>query len=85
MPGGIGAYTDSRGAPGIRKEIADYLTQRDGFPSDPEVSARPNAHWATAVWTRHHQPESSQHYCLSHLASLLLLLSLSIVALRGTL
>ena len=37
MPGGIGAYTDSRGAPGIRQEIADYLTQRDGFPSDPEV------------------------------------------------
>ena len=37
MPGGIGAYTDSRGAPGIRQEIADYLTERDGFPSDPEV------------------------------------------------
>ena len=37
MPGGIGAYTDSRGAPGIRQEIANYLTERDGFPSDPEV------------------------------------------------
>ncbi len=37
MPGGIGAYTDSRGAPGIRQEIADYLTQRDGFAADPEV------------------------------------------------
>ena len=37
MPGGIGAYTDSRGAPGIRQEIANYLTQRDGFAADPEV------------------------------------------------
>lgn len=36
MPGGIGAYSDSRGVPGIRKEVAEFIAARDGHPSDPD-------------------------------------------------
>eukprot|EP00891_Asterochloris_glomerata_P002765 jgi/Astpho2/2765/Aster-00940 len=36
IPGGVGAYTDSRGAPGIRQEIADFIERRDGVPSNPD-------------------------------------------------
>nr|GFD08091.1 glutamate--glyoxylate aminotransferase 2-like [Tanacetum cinerariifolium] len=32
-----GAYSDSRGLPGIRKEVADFIGRRDGYPSDPEL------------------------------------------------
>jgi hypothetical protein len=39
FPGGIGAYSDSRGAEGVRREIAAYIEKRDGVPSDPDVSA----------------------------------------------
>ncbi|XP_047318808.1 glutamate--glyoxylate aminotransferase 2 [Impatiens glandulifera] len=35
--GGLGAYSDSRGLPGIRKEVADFIERRDGHPSDPEL------------------------------------------------
>ncbi|CAN1838702.1 Glutamate--glyoxylate aminotransferase 2 [Linum perenne] len=35
--GGLGAYSDSRGMPGVRKEVADFLLKRDGYPSDPEL------------------------------------------------
>ncbi|CAI0463533.1 unnamed protein product [Linum tenue] len=35
--GGLGAYSDSRGIPGVRKEVADFLLRRDGYPSDPEL------------------------------------------------
>ncbi|KAM7251602.1 hypothetical protein ACFE04_023485 [Oxalis oulophora] len=35
--GGLGAYSDSRGLPGIRKEVADFIERRDGYPSDPEL------------------------------------------------
>ncbi|BBN09233.1 alanine transaminase [Marchantia polymorpha subsp. ruderalis] len=35
--GGVGAYSDSRGLPGVRKEIAEFIQERDGFPSDPEL------------------------------------------------
>jgi len=31
--GGIGAYSDSRGAEGVRKEVARYIEQRDGMPA----------------------------------------------------
>ena len=35
FPGGVGAYSDSRGAPGIREEVAAFITKRDGgVPSD---------------------------------------------------
>ena len=27
-----GAYSDSRGLPGIRKEIAEFIERRDGYP-----------------------------------------------------
>ncbi len=37
LPGGVGAYQDSRGSPAIRQEIADFLQQRDGYPANPEV------------------------------------------------
>ncbi|KAF8378242.1 hypothetical protein HHK36_029581 [Tetracentron sinense] len=32
--GGLGAYSDSRGLPGIRKEVAEFIERRDG---DPEL------------------------------------------------
>lgn len=35
--GGLGAYSDSRGIPGIRKEVAEFIERRDGYPSDPEL------------------------------------------------
>jgi glutamate--glyoxylate aminotransferase len=34
--GALGAYTDSRGAPGIRKEVAEYIERRDGVPANPD-------------------------------------------------
>lgn len=37
MPGGIGAYSDSRGVSGIRKEVADFITRRDSHPADPDL------------------------------------------------
>ncbi|KAE8648708.1 hypothetical protein Csa_008240 [Cucumis sativus] len=37
IPGGLGAYSDSRGIPAIRKEVADFIGRRDGYPSDPEL------------------------------------------------
>jgi len=33
IPGGIGAYSDSRGALGIRQEVAKYIQERDGLPT----------------------------------------------------
>ncbi|KAJ8438531.1 hypothetical protein Cgig2_024620 [Carnegiea gigantea] len=35
--GGLGAYSDSRGLIGIRKEIAEFIGRRDGYPSDSEL------------------------------------------------
>ncbi|MED6194652.1 Glutamate--glyoxylate aminotransferase 2 [Stylosanthes scabra] len=35
--GGLGAYSDSRGIPGVRKEVAEFIQRRDGYPSDPEL------------------------------------------------
>ncbi|GMH20743.1 hypothetical protein Nepgr_022585 [Nepenthes gracilis] len=35
--GGLGAYTDSRGIHGIRKEVAEFIERRDGYPSNPEL------------------------------------------------
>eukprot|EP00884_Botryococcus_braunii_P023360 jgi/Botrbrau1/9708/Bobra.0388s0003.1 len=37
FPGGVGAYSDSRGAEGVRREVAAYIQKRDGFPSDPDA------------------------------------------------
>ncbi|XP_050947173.1 glutamate--glyoxylate aminotransferase 2 [Cucumis melo] len=37
IPGGLVAYSDSRGIPAIRKEVADFIGRRDGYPSDPEL------------------------------------------------
>ena len=34
--GAVGAYTDSRGAAGVRKEVADFIAKRDGYPSNPD-------------------------------------------------
>jgi len=37
IPGGIGAYSDSRGALGIRKEVAQFIADRDGVaPTNPD-------------------------------------------------
>ena len=35
--GGIGAYTDSRGNPLVREEVAKFIEERDGVKSNPEV------------------------------------------------
>ncbi|OSX58148.1 hypothetical protein POSPLADRAFT_1185013 [Postia placenta MAD-698-R-SB12] len=34
--GSIGAYSHSKGIPLIRKHVAQFIEERDGFPSDPE-------------------------------------------------
>lgn len=36
LPHGTGAYTQSAGMPFIRQAVADFITKRDGIPSDPE-------------------------------------------------
>ena len=28
----LGAYSDSRGIPGVRKEVAEFIERRDGYP-----------------------------------------------------
>jgi len=33
--GGIGAYSHSQGIPFVRNEISDFISRRDGYPSDP--------------------------------------------------
>lgn len=33
---GVGAYSDSRGYPWLRKEIAEFIERRDGHPSNPD-------------------------------------------------
>ncbi|KAH0163347.1 PLP-dependent transferase, partial [Aureobasidium melanogenum] len=32
----VGAYSASKGAPGIRRSVANFIEKRDGFPADPE-------------------------------------------------
>lgn len=34
--GSVGAYSHSKGAPLIRKHVAKFIEDRDGYPSDPE-------------------------------------------------
>lgn len=29
---GVGAYSDSRGVPGVRQEVARFIEERDGYP-----------------------------------------------------
>ncbi|KAK9906640.1 hypothetical protein WJX75_005366 [Coccomyxa subellipsoidea] len=36
IPGGTGAYSDSRGAMVLRKDIAKGIEERDGYPCDPD-------------------------------------------------
>jgi glutamate--glyoxylate aminotransferase len=36
LKGGLGAYSDSKGNPYIRQEIANFITKQSGQPSDPE-------------------------------------------------
>ena len=31
----LGAYTESQGIISIREDVANYIQQRDGYPSDP--------------------------------------------------
>jgi hypothetical protein len=38
--GGVGAYSDSRGNPLVREEVAKFIEERDGVKSNPNVSAR---------------------------------------------
>jgi aspartate/methionine/tyrosine aminotransferase len=53
--GGVGAYTDSRGNPLVREEIAQFIAARDGHPSNPEVSCIPSsdALVTISVWCAH--------------------------------
>ncbi|KAI5246016.1 PLP-dependent transferase [Aureobasidium subglaciale] len=32
----VGAYSASKGAPGIRQSVANFIEKRDGYPADPE-------------------------------------------------
>ena len=34
-PGGIGAYSASQGIELVRQHVAEYIGQRDGYPTDP--------------------------------------------------
>ena len=36
MKGGVGAYSDSKGNPHIRSEVARFIERESGYPSDPE-------------------------------------------------
>ena len=36
LKGGLGAYSDSKGNPYVRQEIAEYITRNSGQPSNPE-------------------------------------------------
>jgi glutamate--glyoxylate aminotransferase len=36
IKGGVGAYSDSKGNPFIRQEIADFIRRQTGCPSDPD-------------------------------------------------
>lgn len=36
LKGGLGAYSDSKGNPFIRQEIADFITRQSGMPSNPD-------------------------------------------------
>jgi len=36
IKGGLGAYTDSKGNPYIRKEISEFITRQSGQPSNPD-------------------------------------------------
>ena len=38
VKGGVGAYTDSRGDPLVREEVANFFTDRDGVASNADVS-----------------------------------------------
>jgi aspartate/methionine/tyrosine aminotransferase len=38
--GGVGGYTDSRGNPMVREEVADFIQARDGFRPETEVRFR---------------------------------------------
>lgn len=40
FPGGLGAYSDSRGALGVRKDVAAFIQARDGTKQapNPDVS-----------------------------------------------
>lgn len=35
--GSVGAYSHSKGASIVRKHVAEFIEQRDGYPSDPEL------------------------------------------------
>lgn len=35
--GSVGAYSHSKGAASIRKHVAEFIEERDGYPSDPEM------------------------------------------------
>ncbi|PWN36747.1 putative alt1-alanine aminotransferase [Meira miltonrushii] len=35
--GSVGAYSHSKGAQSIRKHVAQFIEERDGYPSDPEM------------------------------------------------
>ncbi|KAJ8600729.1 hypothetical protein CTAYLR_003903 [Chrysophaeum taylorii] len=37
IKGGVGAYSDSKGVRIVRDEVAAFIEQRDGYPSDPEA------------------------------------------------
>lgn len=59
--GGVGGYTDSRGNPSIRNEVADFIERRDGFRPDPEVCR--TQHVACSLCVFNTEPARSLPLC----------------------
>lgn len=57
IPGGVGAYSESKGAAHLRKEVAKGIERRDGLPCDPNDlwltdGASPGVHMLSTLLLR---------------------------------
>jgi glutamate--glyoxylate aminotransferase len=48
--GGVGGYTDSRGNPMVRGEVADFIQARDGFRPETEVRVLNRLGFRVLMW-----------------------------------
>lgn len=62
--GGMGAYTDSRGNPMVREEVAKFIERRDNVPSNPDVSI--NVHSKHCVSCTSRVTHTTQRSFTSH-------------------
>jgi hypothetical protein len=56
--GGVGGYTDSRGNPAVRQEVADFIERRDGHRPAPEV-------WGALLVARVGGPAGAGAWCVA--------------------